>query len=293
MAPVQPMDISQSLPCRPFLKWPGGKMRLIRQIIASLPEKTILAEPFVGAGSLFVNTQHEKIYINDINADLINIYRQLKKRKQGFIKAAAQYFDPQYHCPIAYYEIRDQFNRSTDPFLRACLFLYLNRHGYNGLCRYNASGAYNVPFGDYKSPYFPHQELTFFIDRLQHAQISCLSYAAFFAQLEKKTRVRDVVFYCDPPYAPLSKTANFTSYTPTKFTQDDQVRLAELCLKSWEQSAGVVISNHDIPLTRDLYQKAAFKSFSLKRLINCKTECRQTEVKELLAIYDPCKLVIA
>src|SRR5690606_17626126 len=97
-----------SITCRPFLKWPGGKMRLIHKLMEHLPHRAILVEPFVGAGALFANTDHKPVYINDINTDLINIYKQLKNEKTRFIKAAAKYFSGQYHNPTAYYAIRDQ-----------------------------------------------------------------------------------------------------------------------------------------------------------------------------------------
>lgn len=269
---------------RPFLKWPGGKMRLIQELLAHLPDRALLAEPFVGAGALFANTQHKHVFINDINADLINIYQQLKNEKLRFIKAAKLFFSGKYHNAEAYYDLRAEFNASKHPFKRACLFLYLNRHGYNGLCRYNSSGSYNVPFGDYKAPYFPHQELLFFIERLKNASLSNLSYADFMCKLAEKESLKNIVFYCDPPYAPLSKTANFTGYAASKFALEDQKQLALLGRTLYKQGAAVMISNHDLPFTRKLYKPAYIKSILVKRVISCKTDLRQ-EVKELLAIY--------
>ena len=259
-------------------------MRLIQKLLANLPRRPILVEPFVGAGALFANTDHAPVFINDINADLINIYKQLKHEKTRFIKAAAKYFSGQYHNPADYYAIRDQFNQSNRPFERACLFLYLNRHGYNGLCRYNLNGEYNVPFGDYKSPYFPQAELNYFIERLQTVKISNLSYIDFMKKIASKADLNNLVFYCDPPYVPLSKTANFTSYSASKFTLDDQKQLADISAQLWKEGAAVMISNHDLPLTRSLYQPAEIKPVLVKRVINCRTDLR-LDVKELLAIY--------
>lgn len=271
---------------RPFLKWPGGKMRLMNALLTHLPERPILAEPFVGAGALFANTSHTKVYINDINKDLINLYHQLKVKKNPFIKLAQTYFSGKHNCATAYYEIRDQFNQSKKLMERACLFLYLNRHGYNGLCRYNQKSQYNVPFGHYKSPYFPFKELLSFSERLQNAELSQLSYDEFFAYLKDKEAIQDIAFYCDPPYVPLSKTASFTRYAPTEFTLEDQKTLANHCHALWQEGAGLLISNHDLPLTRRLYKKAILKSLSIKRVINCRTDLRQEDVAELLGIFD-------
>lgn len=270
---------------RPFLKWPGGKMRLIHHLLAHLPQKPILVEPFVGAGALFANTDHRTVFINDINADLINVYHQLKKRPKQYIRAAEKLFNPENNDADRYYELRDTFNQSQKPLERASLFLYLNRHGYNGLCRYNASEAFNVPFGHYKSPYFPARELSHFAQKLEKAQLSQLSYEQFFRKLYAEIDVTKVVCYCDPPYAPLSKTASFTRYAPKEFTLTDQATLASHCQMLWKNGAGVMISNHDVPLTRRLYRGAKIKQLPIKRLINCRTDRRQQEVVEMLGIF--------
>lgn len=275
---------SRTINRRPFLKWPGGKMRIISTLLAHLPERSILVEPFVGAGALFANTHHDAIVINDINTDLINVYKQLKQRKLKFIKAAEKYFSGKYHNASAYYAIREQFNQSNDAFERAYLFLYLNRHGYNGLCRYNQQGAYNVPFGEYKSPYFPRAEMLFFAERLKKAKISNLSYIDCLKKIADSQNLKRTVIYCDPPYVPLSKTANFTGYHAAKFTLDDQEILADLCHYLWKQGAAIMISNHDLPLTRTLYRLAKIKSLLVKRVISCRSDLRQN-AEELLAIF--------
>lgn len=105
----------------------------------------------------------------------------------------------------------------AEPLRRAVLFLYLNRHGYNGLCRYNLRGEFNVPFGRYKKPYFPEAELYHFAEKAQHAEFHCESYE----ECMKRADNRSVV-YCDPPYAPLSSTANFTAYHTNSFSQSSR-----------------------------------------------------------------------
>ena len=140
---------------RAFLKWAGGKYGLVDTIRRHLPDSELLIEPFVGAGSVFLNTDYPSYQLNDINADLIALYRLLKSRHQHYIADARALFTTQHNQKDAYLSLRQQFNHSTDPYERSVLFLYLNRHGYNGLCRYNLSGKFNVPFGSYKKPYFP------------------------------------------------------------------------------------------------------------------------------------------
>lgn len=269
---------------KPFLKWPGGKMRLIEFLIAHLPQKPILVEPFVGAGALFANTTHRPVFINDINQDLINLYKQIKKSHSKFITHSQLFFQPSFNQKKTYYQLRDQFNSTTDPWLRAILFLYLNRHGYNGLCRYNLKGGYNVPFGEYKAPYFPLKEIRFFARRLKAAKISTLHFVDFLNRLTKHPDVKNMVVYCDPPYVPLSQTANFTGYAACKFTQQDQEMLADCAVELTKRGAKVMLSNHDTPMTRHLYKNAKIQTVQVQRAISCQGDSR-VMVSELLAIY--------
>lgn len=270
---------------RPFLKWPGGKMRLIHFLKQHLPENPILVEPFVGAGALFANTQHQSILINDINHDLINIYKQIKKNHKKLSEEAKLLFHPSYNNKQKYYQLREEFNQCETPFRRASLFLYLNRHGYNGLCRYNLQGGYNVPFGAYKAPYFPEQELSNFSKRLKAAKISALSFTDFLDKLCKHPDIHKMAIYCDPPYVPLSKTANFTGYAACKFNLQDQTDLAELAKTLSNKGAKVMVSNHDTPLTRQLYGTAQqIETIEVRRVISCNAEQRN-QVAELIAVY--------
>lgn len=140
---------------RAFLKWAGGKFPLLDDIKKHLPEGECLIEPFVGAGSVFLNTDFSRYILADINSDLIGLYNIVKLRTDEYVAAAREMFTPENNVAERYYLYRDEFNQSQDPLRRAVLFLYLNRHGYNGLCRYNLRGEFNVPFGRYKKPYFP------------------------------------------------------------------------------------------------------------------------------------------
>ena len=269
---------------RPFLKWPGGKFRLLGTLTSQLPDCAYLVEPFVGAGALFLNTTHQKVIVNDINPDLINLYKQIQNTGLRFIRDAKKLFTQSQNKSIVYYRNREKFNLTSDEWERALLFLYLNRHGYNGLCRYNLKGLYNVPFGAYVTPYFPQDELEFFYNRSQNVVFHCKDYAALFKQLSNHSKINQMVIYCDPPYAPLSKTANFTGYAAHRFTLDDQKKLAVHAKALAQKGAIVLISNHDTPFTREIYQEATLEKLTVSRTISCKGMARQ-KVKEVIAIF--------
>ncbi|PHR64105.1 MAG: DNA adenine methylase [Idiomarina sp.] len=265
---------------RAFLKWAGGKYNLIESITAVLPEGNKLIEPFVGAGSVFLNTDYPKYLLNDVNPDLITLFKFVKRRPKRFIDDARKLFSMANNRPEAYYALRQQFNASSDPYERSLLFLYLNRHGYNGLCRYNLSGQFNVPFGQYQRPYFPQAEIEFFAEKAQRATFTCMG----FEQVFRRARKGDVV-YCDPPYAPLSLTANFTSYACGGFGMDDQTELARRAEHTArKRGIPVVISNHDTEFTRLLYKNAELESLQVARFISPKGDSRG-KVAELLALY--------
>lgn len=265
--------------CRAFLKWAGGKYNLVQSISAHLPQSEVLIEPFAGAASVFLNTDYPRYQLNDINADLIGLYQILKTRHESFIADARNLFMPQTNQRDAYLQLRQQFNQSTNDYERALLFLYLNRHGYNGLCRYNLSGKFNVPFGSYKKPYFPEAELYFFAEKAQKAQFSCYSYQ----QVMQQAKAGEVV-YCDPPYVPLSKTASFTSYASQGFDLNDQAQLANLAEQAQQRGVAVVISNHDTTWTRKIYQQAILHSMQVARSIS-QNGAGRGKVAELFAVY--------
>lgn len=147
---------------RAFLKWAGGKYSLIESITQYLPTGKVLVEPFVGAGSVFLNTDYDAYLLADINPDLIALYNLLKSEPDTFIRIANSLFCEQNNQRERYFQLRDEFNQTTDTEWRSALFLYLNRHGYNGLCRYNRKGGFNVPFGRYKKTLFPGKGIVVF-----------------------------------------------------------------------------------------------------------------------------------
>lgn len=266
---------------RAFLKWAGGKYPLLDDIKRYLPQGDCLIEPFVGAGSVFLNTDFSRYVLADINSDLIDLYNIVKTQPDAYVAAARGLFIPQTNCAETYYQLRNEFNLSREPFRRATLFLYLNRHGYNGLCRYNLRGEFNVPFGRYKRPYFPEAELYHFAKKAKNASFFCESYAESMARA-----VDNSVVYCDPPYAPLSATANFTAYHTNSFSLEQQIHLAALAEGLVDRQIPVLISNHDTAMTRIWYQPAKLHVVKVRRSISSNGGTRK-KVDELLALYRP------
>ena len=112
-----------------------------------------------GLRLVFLNTDFKRYLLNDINPDLINLYNFLKAQPDAVVHDACRFFSDKHNVEATYYALREEFNHTADEYYRAILFLYLNRHGYNGLCRYSLAGKFNVPFGRYKKPYFPEEEM--------------------------------------------------------------------------------------------------------------------------------------
>ncbi|MCX7115462.1 MAG: Dam family site-specific DNA-(adenine-N6)-methyltransferase [Gammaproteobacteria bacterium] len=267
---------------KPFLKWAGGKYRLLNIILKHLPKQARLVEPFGGSGAVFLNADNPFFLIAEKNPHLIQLYQQVQQEGESFIDYCATFFNPQTNQSHVYYQKRQEFNACLEPRERAALFLYLNRHGYNGLCRYNSSGIFNVPFGRYDRPYFPQLEMQHFYKKSQQATFVHQDFRETFAALKP----HDVI-YCDPPYASLSPTAYFSNYTGHGFNDQDQQHLAELARHAQSQGHCVIISNHDTPQTRQYYEHSMIEHFEVQRIISCKVTGGRLMAPELIAIFKP------
>ncbi|MCK5640415.1 MAG: Dam family site-specific DNA-(adenine-N6)-methyltransferase [Gammaproteobacteria bacterium] len=266
---------------RPFLKWAGNKYQIIDRIKQQLPEGKRLIEPFAGSGAVFLNTDYPRYLLTDTNNDLINLYNFLKKEGQEFIEYCRPLYSEKNNQEERYYALRDEFNSCSDSRRRSALFVYLNRHGYNGLCRYNKKGGYNVPFGRYKRPYFPEKEMVAFHLKAKRATFK---YQDFQTTI-KQAREGDVI-YCDPPYVPLSPSANFTSYSSGGFDMELQQTLADIATQAAERNIPVLISNHKTKFTEEAYQAASdIKRFHVRRYISCNGN-KRGKAGELLALFD-------
>lgn len=264
------------------LKWAGGKSKLVDKIKKNLPlkNKKRLIEPFVGGGSVFLNMDFDEYLLVDMNKDLINLFNILKTNSSEFISQAEPYFQGNFNTAEKYYELRKAFNASNDPFYRSIIFLYMNRHGYNGLCRYNKSGGYNVPFGQYKKPYFPKTELEIFAEKAQKAEFMQGDYSIAF----DKAKEGDVI-YCDPPYLPINVTSNFTAYAGNAFNKDDQIQLVSCAEEARKNSIATLISNHDTDLAREIYSRATkLSTIEVQRSISQNSDGR-VKISEIMALY--------
>lgn len=271
----------KSLPRKPFLKWAGGKYRVLDRILRELPAGSRFVEPFAGSCAVSLNVRFKKALVCDANPDLIHLYQHIQREGEGFIQACQSLFTPETNTKKRYLELREEFNNCQDSRRRAALLVYLNRHAFNGLVRYNTKGQFNVPFGKYKAPYFPLKEMADFLQKVRETdtRFVCCDFREAFARLEKG----DVV-YCDPPYVPLSETSSFTAYAGNAFSMHDQRDLAALSQAAHAKGIPVLLSNHDTAATRALYGGAEIHFFIVQRFISCQGNNR-TAAPELLAMY--------
>lgn len=266
-------------PIRPFLKWAGNKYNCLHHILETLPKASRFIEPFAGSGAVFINTHYPEYIIAEDNHDLINLFQHVKHEGDDFITFCETYFSDENNMAEKYYYFREEFNQCEPSRQRAALFLYLNRHGYNGLCRYNKQGKYNVPFGSYIKPLFPKERMQFFHKKTQNTVFKHSDFRKTF----RLAKPGDLI-YCDPPYAPRDQQSNFSSYTAKKFGEKEQIILAKLAEKAAKKGIMVIISNHDTTFTRNLYQHSEITSFPVARTISRNTHNR-VPVQELLAIF--------
>ncbi|EIG3425968.1 Dam family site-specific DNA-(adenine-N6)-methyltransferase, partial [Escherichia coli] len=223
---------------RSIFKWAGGKFGVLEQIFRYLPEGKRLIEPFVGGGAVFMNAGYQENLLNDVNADLINFYKTLQREAHSLITLAHRFFQD-YNTQEGYLAVRNAFNKQVyDDLHRAAAFLFLNRHCFNGLTRYNQAGEFNVGYGKYKTPYFPLQEMEAFLGAEGRSEFVCGDFAAVIEAAGEG----DVIF-CDPPYEPLPNTEGFTNYSGHDFKFEEQKRLVSLLTDAHRRGAKVLITN--------------------------------------------------
>lgn len=263
-----------------FLKWAGGKSRIAADIENYLKDGKRLVEPFVGSGAVFLNTSFEKYLLCDTNSDLINLYNNLKQKPEELMEKTKEVFSPNNNTELKFYELRDEFNAlGSEDIRKSSLFIYLNKHAFNGLCRYNQKGFFNVPYGRYKAPKCPLKEMQAFATKAEFATFKCQDFEDTF----KEITLEDVV-YCDPPYVPLSITSSFTSYSKDGFDLKDQVRLAKNAIASRAKGISCVISNNDLEITRKIYEGSDIHQISVQRHIASKASSRK-KAKEIIAVF--------
>lgn len=241
------------------LKWAGSKVRVMDKLRPFLHAGDRLVEPFGGSCAVMMNTDYPAYLVADINPDLIGMYKYIAADVDGFVQAAAHLFECGNNAE-AYYKIRTDFNLCADLSWRSAAFMYLNRHCFNGLCRYNRSGHFNVPFGSYKKPYFPESEIRAFAEKAQRATFLCCSYSETLSMVNQG----DVV-YCDPTY--LADRDEFTSYHSSAFSPIEHGRLARNLRRLVSRGTPVVVSNSDTDMVRYLYRDFECHSITAPRSI--------------------------
>lgn len=270
---------------KPFLKWAGNKFRVLPHLIQHIGNPKRYCEPFGGSLAVALNTTSDQYILNDVNKDLVAIYQNLvNPNDDKFIKYCEELFTPENNTREVYLELREHFNQATNSTERARLFVYLNRHCFNGLSRYNSKGGFNVPFGKYDKPVCPSEKMMnfrmFFLSK-QLVRFTSLSFED--SSLYENLETGDTVYF-DPPYVPASNTSNFTSYATDGFTHKQQVQLTELAESLAKKDIRVIISNHDVPITRELYKNATIYPIQVTRTIAAKGTSRN-KANELIAVY--------
>ncbi|CZZ92216.1 DNA adenine methylase [Enterobacter kobei] len=260
-----------------ILKWAGNKTAIMSELKKHLPAGSRLVEPFAGSCAVMMATDYPHYLVADINADLINMYQVIKDEVEHFIAISKALFACN-NFSEQYYVIREEFNHlhSLDLIWKAAYFLFLNRHCYRGLCRYNRAGHFNVPYGNYKAPYFPEAEIRTFAEKAQRATFICASYDETLALL-----VPGDVIYCDPPY-----DGTFSAYHTAGFTEDDQYQLASILERRASEGHPVIVSNSDTFLTRSLYRNFTHNRINVKRSIGIAAGEGKT-ADELIAVLKP------
>ncbi|SBW25888.1 DNA adenine methylase [Citrobacter europaeus] len=260
-----------------ILKWAGNKTAIMPELIKHLPAGSRLVEPFAGSCAVMMATDYPHYLVADINPDLINLYMMIQKDHEAVIQIAKELFKD-FNSDVQYYRVRQHFNYSIiNEVEKAAYFLYLNRHGYRGLCRYNKKGEYNNPYGHYKKPYFPENEIRAFAEKAKRAAFICASYDETLALLQ----TGDVV-YCDPPY-----DGTFNGYHTDGFTEDDQYHLASILERRSSEGHPVIVSNSDTSLTRSLYRDFTRHRITAKRSMGVAAGDSKTAV-EIIATKSAC-----
>lgn len=271
LAPRRKFRPPSSVPA-PFVKWVGGKTKLLPELLARAPKDyRRYFEPFVGGGALYFRLLPPAAVLTDLNGELIGCYQAVRDQVEEVIAAIARLRAR--HDEEHYYAVRERWNAERErmtPVTRAATFIYLNKTCYNGLWRVNRSGAFNVPAGRYENPSILDPEGL----RAASAALRCAAIGrARFEQVLDEADAGDFVYF-DPPYDPVGATADFTSYTPDSFGAADQARLADVFRQLAGRGCAVMLSNSDTPLVRRLYAGFRVDRVFCARAINSRGDAR-------------------
>lgn len=293
------VDYGLAASARPFIKWAGGKSRLLDQYQPFLPtDFDRYHEPFLGGGALFFHlaprlvAQGKKAYLSDLNPELVNVYQCVRDHVEALIAQLAEH--QALHSEAHYYAVRsllhsqDPIQPGADAIQRAARFIYLNKTCYNGLYRENAKGRFNVPIGRYKNPKICAPDLLRPASvALQTADISVRPFTSVLDYVggdtsEAQLYRRDFVYF-DPPYHPLSDTSKFTAYSRYPFAAADQTLLKNVIVELSARNVSVLASNSDCSFIRELYDGLKVETITAARSINSKAS-KRGKITEVLII---------
>lgn len=268
-----PVVVAEPAPALPIVearspwRWVGGKAALLPGILAAMPEKFgRLLVPFVGGGALVFAMPGRVSYISDANTHLVNAYTCIRDNVEDVIAALQDHKNDRDYYDAVVESFNDGYG---DEIWRAAAFLYMNRVGFNGVCRYNRRGSYNVPFGDNPSATICDADnLRACAAALRGVEIV----AEDFRAVEERAQPGDVA-YLDPPYVPESKTASFTGYWG-KWGDAEHEACAALFRRLAARGVHVLASNSDTPKVRELYSGFEMRELTRSNSVNSKASGR-------------------
>ena len=270
---------------KPFVKWAGGKRQLLAELEKSFPKQFgTYFEPFLGGGALLFDLLAKKpnlkCSVSDLNSDLVLAYVTIRD-KLGRLIESLENHSKNYHKDSTgyYYEVRKQEPKSQ--IEKVSRLLFLNKTCFNGLYRVNSKGKFNVPLGRYTNPNIVNRENLTTVSKFLQSdkiKISCRDFESILNDAKKGDFV-----YFDPPYQPVSDTANFTSYTHRDFTEDDLQRLADLANQLNSKGSHVLLSNSNTKIVKKIFssKKWKIKEIAVNRAINSNSQ-KRTGHKEVL-----------
>ena len=268
----------------PFLKWAGGKGRLLKQYSPYFPPRNEIRhyyEPFIGGAAVFFHLQPQRATLSDINEKLVGVYRIVQQDVEGLIHLLKEHKNEKEH----FYRVRTLDPADLSPGEQAARLIFLNKTCYKGLYRENQRGRFNVPFGRYKNPKICDER------RLRNASAVLQGINLEEAQFDEalSNAAPGDFIYLDPPYAPVSATSNFTSYNGHNFVAADQRRLADTFHDLTARGCNVMLSNSNAPLIGKLYGGRGYHLLEVKsrRNINSKADRRGLVTELLILNYDP------
>ncbi len=285
----QQYDQILTSPPKPFVKWAGGKRQLIPEIEKHIPEKfNSYYEPFLGGGALLFHliseNHNSKGYVSDLNSDLVLAYVTIRDKIDDLLKSLQKHSENYFsNSKTYYYSIRESVPKSQ--IEKVSRLLFLNRTCFNGLYRVNSKGKFNVPLGRYSNPNIVQEDnlrtVNHFLNK-NKISIKCQD----FERTVETVKKGDFVYF-DPPYQPVSDTANFTSYTNKNFTYEDLNRLAELCFKLDSKGCKVLLSNSDSKDVADMFANKSWKinRIQANRSINSNSKKRTGHFELLIKNY--------